>query len=277
MPQSISGPLAGPLAAALANWRQLSASARRAAVREARAIGAEFGVRVLLTRAESNPKLHKSDRASRTYASILLHLAPAKLSGYQVCAHASPQCVKACLHTAGNPVWQNDKTTARIARTRFFMLRRDAFMVMLYHEIELAQQRAVVIGRRLAVRLNGTSDIAWHRVAPDLFKVFRTVRFYDYTKDVRRLSETLPRNYDLSFSRSEVNHVDALAALRHGARVAVVFALTPSQGMVDTWEGFRVVDADTHDLTFTRPRGVVLGLRAKGRARGKARGFVVTV
>ena len=43
--------------------------------------------------------------------------------------------------------------------------------------------------------------------------------------------------------------------------------------------GARVIDGDTHDLRFTDPQGVIVGLRFKGtnarRAMGVANGFVV--
>jgi hypothetical protein len=53
---------------------------------------------------------------------------------------------------------------------------------------------------RPAVRLNGTSDIAWEREWRELFDMFPQVQFYDYTKDPSRLaySHYLPTNYHLT-------------------------------------------------------------------------------
>ena len=41
------------------------------------------------------------------------------------------------------------------------------------------------------------------------------------------------------------------------------------------WRGFRVVDGDTTDLRHNDPRGVVVALKAKGRAKADCSGFVV--
>ena len=43
------------------------------------------------------------------YRILRLNLAPYNLSGYQVCPMASQGCASACLHTAGNPVFQKQK------------------------------------------------------------------------------------------------------------------------------------------------------------------------
>ena len=81
----------------------------------------------------------------------------------------------------------------------------------------------------------------------------------------------LPRNYHLTFSRSETNEADCLDVLRAGGTVAVVFANKP-----DTWHGFPVIDGDKHDLRHLDPRGVVVGLSPKGlKAKRDTSGFVV--
>jgi len=54
-------------------------------------------------------------------------------------------------------------------------------------------------------------------------------------------------------------------------RVAVVFGKV----LPATFLGVPVVDGDAHDLRFLNPGGVVVGLRAKGKARKHTGAFVV--
>ena len=127
-------------------------------------------------------------------------------------------CRAACLNTAGNPAFAAGKERARLARTQLYFADRTAYAALLVDELALWQERAAAQGYRLAVRLNGTSDIAWERVIPQLFATFPHEQFYDYTKLLRRLGRT-PANYDLTLSRSETNHSECLAWLREGAAV----------------------------------------------------------
>ena len=70
----------------------------------------------LLAQPEANPKVAKNGKEVdvNTYP---LHLAPYNLSGFNVCAMASKGCIKACLHTAGNPAYMEQKNTSRITKT----------------------------------------------------------------------------------------------------------------------------------------------------------------
>jgi hypothetical protein len=52
--------------------------------------------------------------------------------------------------------------------------------------------------------------------------------------------------------------------------VAAVFDKLP-----ESYMGKTVVDADEDDLRFLDPKGVVLGLKAKGRAKKDYSGFVI--
>ena len=73
----------------------------------------------LLTPAESNAKTAKG--AHLGVEAMILHLAPARLSGHQTCPMASVGCAAACLNTAGRggiggP--DNAVQRARIRKTR---------------------------------------------------------------------------------------------------------------------------------------------------------------
>ena len=99
--------------------------------------------------------------------------------------------------------------------------------------------------------------------------MFPGLQFYDYTKCPIRLRRGLPRNYDLTFSQSEDNEHATKQALNDGYRVATVFKTRP-----ETWLGQPVIDGDLSDLRFLDPSPCIVGLSAKGKARGDTSGFV---
>ena len=43
----------------------------------------------------------------------------------------------------------------------------------------------------------------------------------------------------------------------------------------ETWHGFTVIDGDDDDLRYLDMGGVVIGLKAKGKAKKDTSGFVV--
>ena len=86
------------------------------------------------------------------------------------------------------------------------------------------------------------------------------------------LDGTLPKNYNLTFSRSETNENDCISILKRGGNVAVVFR---GKALPTHWQGFPVINGDENDLRFLDPKGVVVGLSAKGKAKTDTSGFVV--
>ena len=88
----------------------------------------------------------------------------------------------------------------------------------------------------------------------------------------------LPANYHLTFSYAGPENLEAaIAMLDRGISVAVVFDTPRGKDLPGSWGAARVIDGDKHDLRFLDPPGVVVGLRAKGRARNDDSGFVVKV
>jgi hypothetical protein len=237
--------------------------------------GSTYFVNRLLTGGKrGNPKLGKSDASDLGYLSVGLTLAPARISGHNVCPKSSAGCRAGCLMFAGRAgLWPRTIHPARIARTQLYFQDRARFMDMLRRELTLARGQAERAGKTLAVRLNLLSDIAWERKHPDLFTTFPDVQFYDYTKEFRRLAAgTLPANYYLTFSRSETNERDCANALDLGYNVAVVFDRPP---FPRRYLGFPVVCGETTDLRFLDPSPAIIGLKAKGLARADTTGFVV--
>jgi hypothetical protein len=237
--------------------------------------GAVYVVQRLLSAGEDNPKLKKSNRAGRGFKTWGLALAPARESGFQTCASASPGCRAACLFRQGHGRLDPSIAACRIAKTVALREHKDWFESRLVWELDTLTRRADANGFRVAVRLNLTSDVMWEKEFPGLFDRFPAIQAYDYSKHAARVLRfvrgELPPNYHLTFSRSETNTDDALAVLREGGNVAVVFR----RDLPDRWHGFRVVDGDQHDLRFLDPAGVVVGLRAKGTAKADTSGFVV--
>lgn len=225
----------------------------------------------------ANPKIQKG--TAKGYLSFILHLAPADLSGKETCPKRTAGCTAACLNTAGRGgMFKRGENTntiqkARIRKTQYFFENRDAFMSDLVNDI----MRAVNYARRKGLvpvfRLNGTSDLSWEKypvpnMGKNIFDTFSTLQFYDYTKVLGRKVADLP-NYHLTFSAADGNDADVQKAIDNGMNVAMVFDKLP-----DSYMGKTVVNADEDDLRFLDPKGVVLGLKAKGRAKKDTSGFV---
>lgn len=236
--------------------------------------GSSYKVGTLLGKGDSNFKLSKSDNSGKGYLTYGLSLAPAKSSGYNTCPNASPGCAAACLFTAGMGVFKNVQA-GRIAKTKAFFEHRAEFISRLKTELVSANKRAKKLDKQLAVRLNVLSDIKWEKVCPSLFSDFPEIQFYDYTKNPNRAIKhalgLFPKNYHLTFSRSETNESDCLKVLAEGGNVAVVF-----DGPTDSWYNYPVIDGDNTDLRFLDPSPSVIGLFPKGKAKKDETGFVVS-
>ena len=209
------------------------------------------------------------------YLTGILYLAPAKISGFEVCPKRSEGCTQACLYTAGMGAFSNVQL-ARINKTKMFFEDRDNFLTQLRKDIQALVKKAKKQNMIPAIRLNGTSDIEWTRFS--LMNEFPEIQFYDYTKVLNRLEKERPANYHITFSKNESNDKDCVSALKLGANVAVVFNTKKGKELPESWNGYPVVDGDETDLRFLDPKGgYVVGLRAKGKAKKDVTNFVVHV
>lgn len=210
----------------------------------------------------------------------ILYLAPSDESGViNTCPNASPGCRAACLFTAGRGAFNNVKQ-GRIKKTLWFHRDRQGFLRQLIKDITALIKKANKAGMLAAVRLNGTSDIAWESLKMDgknLMEHFPSINFYDYTKAPFRIAQyamgKLPTNYHLTFSRSETNQNEVDALWLTSVNVAIVFR----GGLPASYQGRSVVDGDVSDIRFNDPEGCIVGLKAKGRARKNDSGFIVQV
>ena len=218
----------------------------------------------------ANPKIQKGTKLG--YLSFILHLAPATLSGKETCPKRTAGCTEACLNTAGRGgMFKRGENTnmiqeARIRKTKMFFEARDEFMAQLEKDIKLGIKQAAKLGLTPVFRLNGTSDLAWEKYG--IIEKFPQVQFYDYTKVLGRKVAHLP-NYHLTFSAADGNDADVQKAVAQGMNVAAVFDKLP-----ETYMGRPVINADETDLRFLDPKGVIAGLKAKGRAKKDTSGFV---
>jgi hypothetical protein len=233
------------------------------------------------------------------------YMAPARSGGVgNLCGNESAACALLCLGIESGQAAMVSKVSgtnavreSRKRKARYFMKERAAYMTEMFHHIARNVAKARRLNMRLAVRPNGSTDLAYEGlrffVSPELaavlsavsgltvtsglhtvFSAFPTVQFVDYTKNPKRFDRQLPANYHLTFSRSETNEDVALALLARGVNVAVVFAQVPAE-----WRGFKVIDGDKHDLRHLDPRGergFVIGLLPKGnKCKRDTSGFVV--
>ena len=222
----------------------------------------------------ANPKIQKGTKMG--YLSFILHLAPATLSGKETCPKRTVGCTAACLNTAGRGgMFKRGENTnmiqkARIRKTNYFFDNRDAFMTDLANDINKAIKFAKKQGLTPVFRLNGTSDLSFEKYSVpgyagmNIFEIFKDIQFYDYTKVLGRKVKHL-ENYHLTFSKADGNDSDVAEALLQGMSVVAVYDAIPAG----------VPSADETDLRFLDPKGIMLGLKAKGRAKKDYSGFVI--
>jgi hypothetical protein len=227
----------------------------------------------------ANPKIQKGTKLG--YLSFILHLAPSDLSGKNTCPKATAGCAAACLNTAGRGgMFKKGENTnmiqkARIRKTVQFFFDRDQFMLDLAYDIQKAVAFAKKQGLTPVIRLNGTSDLSWEKYevpvfcTKNIFELFPTVQFYDYTKVLGRKVADI-KNYHLTFSKADGNDADVAKAIAQGYNIAAVFDEMPAEYM-----GLPVINADETDLRFLDPKGCIAGLKAKGRAKKDYSGFVI--
>lgn len=256
-------------------WAELRAS-----------VGYKAAAAPLLTSGASQQKLGKNTLPS--FGLMLIPerglMAPAladiraafNLSGpINLCPMASKGCAAACLSRSG----QSGMPTAQRAqavRTAFLLSHPAAAGLLIGSELRSALRKH----HQVNLRLNTTSDIRWEFVAPDMVAALTAagVLLYDYTawSPADREESTA---YALTYSAKEPSHTSdeyLRAILASGANVAMPFDTPRGHALPDSWQGFDVIDGDKSDERRNDPRGVVVGLRAKGHEwrRDNAAGFI---
>ena len=220
----------------------------------------------LLTRQAA--KLDKSQ--TDDVMNVIMYLDP--LYNKDVCKGASAGCRKSCLIHSGRMRMDN-AVQARKNRTELYYKNRQVFDMQLRGELMQALADATKQGKKLAVRLNGTSDLDWGYI----YAEFPMVQFYEYTKRID-LTERMKKysNVMFTFSKHEGHSVDDVKkVVDNGINVAVVFA----EEVPIKWADMPVLDGDAHDRRFEDSNGHIVGLKLKGTNAVKEfaikRGFAV--
>ena len=204
-------------------------------------------------------------------ATYAIYLAPANMSGYEVCP-CSAYCRKFCLNGSGRNkgdiIMRGEELSninkSRVKKTRLFFEQRQVFMDLVLHEIDCARKHAAKNNMEFSIRLNCTSDISpeWFKdeiTGKNILELYPDVQFYDYTKVPSRLKliEKYP-NYDLTFSYNGHNTETCLDFLAKGGKVAVVFENQEYLPM--QFFGYPVIDANKYDMRYLDPKSSIMGL-----------------
>lgn len=209
------------------------------------------------------------------YLTAMLYLAPHTLAGGKsLCPHSTDACRQGCLFWAGRgktPRVEN----ARLNRTRRYLDERRGFLRDLVGDLRYMQTVADREGMKLAIRLNGTSDVLWERETVEfgrgpetLFDLFPRATFYDYTRTPFQ-HRKVPANWRLVFSLADDPLELAVEHLLAGRSVAAVVPLMDKEFAPD-WlvvgpHEVSVIDGDEHDLRFLDPAPALVLLKPKGR------------
>ena len=201
----------------------------------------------------------------------------------KVCPSATAaSCINDCLYSAGRGAF-NSVQLARSNKGKLVEMHNEIAMVAIYDSIRKLVVKANNKGLTPVVRLNGTSDIDWTTKLIDgktLFAHYPDVQFYDYTKrpNIARKAQNID-NYHVTVSYSSAESYAGIVNKFQSMdnNIAVVF----DGGLPDTFLDMPVIDGDVSDLRFldnkeTKGR-VVVGLKAKGQARGSVSPLVVTL
>ena len=227
----------------------------------------------------NNPKILKGVKVNNKYISAILHMRPenTRICPYQDVA----SCKEACLNTAGRGgIFKKGETTnviqeARKRKTKLFLEDRTTFMTDLIADITRFANYCKKKDKLPCIRLNGTSDIQYENIFVEdknIFEHFPDIQFYDYTKiPTRKVSHI--DNYHLTWSYSEANPKYTAWYDKIAYNIAVVF----NGAFPIYFKGREVINGDESDLRFLDKDNVIVGLKAKGKARHDMSGFGIHV
>jgi len=192
---------------------------------------------------DSNAKTVKGQKYG--FMTGILYMAPADISGRNVCSMAEiAGCKAACLYTAGRGA-MNSVQAARISKAKFFFSNRQAFMEILVKDIKALVRKAGKKGMIPLVRLNGTSDIKWENV-----------------------------RFDYGFGNEQITIQKYVnQAIESGMRIAAVFR--KRSDIPAKFLGLDCIDGDNTDIRHIDRKGVIVALYAKGKAKKDTSGFVI--
>ena len=229
---------------------------------------------------------------------VVLYMAAASSSGFNLCAWATPGCIKACLGHSTGRLKMSSSQRAQVRKALLFKLFPAYFLRRIVAELTLHACEAQALGMTAAARLNGSTDVPWekyldteaiqsmgvHRI--DLRGADRNgVTLYDYTKAPAKARKAAGYHLTYSVSESPESLTEAKQWLARGGNAAVVVGAEGSDKLQDAkrvhlgmlgkrWHGCPTHSGEDTDLRFTDPAGHVVVLYAKGDALKDRTGFV---
>lgn len=168
-----------------------------------------------------------------------------------VCPHSTKGCRATCLGFSGHLAMAHTER-AMLARYLMLCMYPYQFWQLVHHEIGVHKQRVERHGKKLVVRINGTSDLRVEseprEYGVDLLGDYPDVWFQDYTKRPLVSSgwRTTVPNYYLVRSATERDGQDVFD--EHDGNIVVPVDLGKDDPLPETFLGRPVIDGDKHDL-----------------------------
>ena len=208
----------------------------------------------------SSAKLDKSQNDA--WLNAVMYLEPS-MNYKAICSHSSHGCRQSCLVHSGRMPMQN-AVNARVNRTTLYLEQPSVFFYLLESEINALIVKADKQGKKLAIRLNGTSDIDFSEV----YAKYSGLQFYEYTKNSKLACKLQAMdNVHVTLSAHEKTTDDQIrASLLNGINVTVVF----KDAIPSKYNGIDVINGDDHDRRFEDETGRIVGLKLKGNNEAKA-------
>jgi len=170
---------------------------------------------------------------------------PAPWKWHNMCPYSTPGCRGACLVHSGR-LGMNPAKRAMLARTALFNVHPKAFWTLVEDEIRCHKKRVEKKGKKLVVRLDGTTQINIEETAPWILDAYPDVIFQDYLKGPYKTQWTRPNRYQVASGTER----DTDVTIR--GRGNMVFPVDVKKGdpLPEMFMGLPAIDGDKHDLRF---------------------------
>ena len=242
---------------------------------------------------------HKTELASkvkgkrkRKYEQRVVHLLPHRDSiryaqqlgvdttgWHNLCRGSTRGCRSVCLTNSGRMPMNH---LPQFVRSYLWQAHRNLFLARLDDEITTFANGCRNRRSQPVIRLYGTHDGDILADAPGIVDAHPDVMFSDYTKLPIATGEVRENVYRIRSATELTTREEFLDHAARGLNHAVPFMLRRTDPLPEFYYGIPVIDGDLHDLRFTDPDGVIVGLRFKPAAgvrlddtpQGSACGFV---
>jgi len=196
---------------------------------------------------------------------VVMFLSPANETAsdaYTLCFWAKDNgCLPNCIAKQGRLGMPNGQF-AQLWKTAILLLRPEWFRARVVKELKALVKKHGA--ENLRVRPDGTSDLLWDW----LVEMFPDVKFYGYTKGLKKIKRNRHKNLSLTFSGSNANSLVRLrtaTAIKMGMNVALALNTGKTKGeWLPPSTHDRLLDMDKQDDRTTDPVGAIGLLKRKG-------------